>query len=280
MDWKTLLDEGAAYLNDAGILDAEQDAWYLLEFVTGMDRAAFFLHRWEESDETLVERYRDFIQKRMQHIPLQHLTGVQEFMGYSFLVNGDVLIPRQDTELLVEKVLPLLPGRKALDLCTGSGCIAVSLALMEKTASVDASDVSEGALSVARQNAKRHGANVHFVKSDLLEQISDSYDVIVSNPPYVASAVVDTLMSEVREFEPRIALDGGKDGLDFYRRIVRQAREHLRPGGMLWLEIGYDQGDSVPELLEREGYYEINLFRDYGGRNRVVCGTLRCRKEK
>lgn len=280
MDWKTLLDEGTAYLDDAGILDAEQDAWYLLEFVTGMDRAAFFLHRWEESDETLVERYRDFIQKRMQHIPLQHLTGMQEFMGYFFLVNGDVLIPRQDTELLVEKVLPLLPGRKALDLCTGSGCIAVSLALMEKTASVDASDVSEGALSVARQNAKRNGANVHFVKSDLLEQISDSYDVIVSNPPYVASAVVDTLMPEVREFEPRIALDGGEDGLDFYRRIVRQAREHLRPGGMLWLEIGYDQGDSVPELLEREGYYEISLFRDYGGRNRVVCGTLRCRKEK
>lgn len=276
MDWKTLMEEGISILRDKGISDAKLDAWYLLEHVSGMGRAEFFLHQWEKCDETAVEQYRNMIQRRAQHVPVQHITGMQEFMGYSFLVNQDVLIPRQDTEFLVEKVLPLISGKKVLDLCTGSGCIAVSLALLEGTASVDASDLSEKALSVAEENAERLGARVHFMRSDLLEQISDSYDLIVSNPPYIASAVVDTLMPEVCQHEPRMALDGGEEGLDFYRRIIQQAGGHLRPGGMLWLEIGYDQGHSVPVLLEREGFGDIRCFRDYGDRDRVVCGVWNC----
>lgn len=270
--YRELLEEGKRILVQAEIVDAECDAWLLLEHVSGMNRAQFFLHQQDTVPGELEADYRGMLRKRAEHIPLQHLTGTQEFMGLEFQVSPDVLIPRQDTELLVEKLLPHVQGKWVLDVCTGSGCIAISLAVLGKPEQMDAVDLSEKALIQAEKNAKRLGADISFYRSDMLDEITGRYDVIVSNPPYIASKVVDELMPEVQEHEPRMALDGGADGLDLYRRLLAQAPDRLLPGGLLAVEIGYDQRETVMELFREQGFTDVYCDRDLCGNDRVVMG--------
>lgn len=270
--YRELLEEGKHILAQAEIVDAECDAWLLLEHVSGMNRAQFFLHQQDTVPDELEADYRGMLRKRAEHIPLQHLTGTQEFMGLEFQVSPDVLIPRQDTELLVEKLLPHIQGKRVLDVCTGSGCIAISLAVLGKPKQMDAVDLSEKALIQAGKNAKRLGADVSFYRSDMLDKINGRYDVIVSNPPYIASDVVDELMPEVQEHEPRMALDGGADGFDLYRRLLAQAPERLLSGGLLAVEIGYDQREAVMELFREQRFTDVYCDRDLCGNDRVVMG--------
>ncbi len=217
-----------------------------------------------------------WIEKRSRHIPLQHILGCQEFMGLRFKVTKDVLIPRQDTETLVEEVMRgLHDGFHILDLCTGSGCILLSLLRYSNHCAGTGSDVSEAALKVAEENARALGQKAEFVRSDLFENISGEYEVIVCNPPYIPTGEIPGLMEEVREHDPRSALDGGEDGLCFYKKIIAQAGDYLTPGGRLYFEIGCSQAEAVSGLMKAAGYREVNVCRDLSGLDRVVSGMAR-----
>ena len=262
---------GKKYLADRQIENSGGDAWYLMEYVWGIDRNYYFLHSDDIIEQKDEERYRDLLQKRGSHIPLQHLTGTCDFMGLTFQVNDQVLIPRQDTETLVESaLLRLKEGDRALDLCTGSGCIILSLEKLRPGIRGLGADISAAALAVAKRNRDSLGLESDFCISDLFEGIEGVFDIIVSNPPYIASGKIPGLMEEVRGFEPLLALDGGADGLDFYRRIIKDARDFLKPGGWLGLEIGYDQREAVEELLRRQGFIRTETLQDLAGLDRTV----------
>lgn len=267
---KEALAKAVDKLQQMEVPDADIDAWYLLSYVTGLDRAAFFLYGEEPMAEPDMIRYRDLVTKRGERIPLQHLTGEQEFMGLDFHVNEHVLIPRQDTECLVERVLPYVDGKRVLDVCTGSGCIAIAIAKLGKPFIVHGVDISEEALAVARQNATELNASVELFAGDLMTKMDGQYDVIVSNPPYIPPSVIEGLMPEVRLHEPMLALDGGQDGLEFYRRIAGQAVTRLAPNGRLFLEIGCEQAAAVAEILQKQGYREVQVFQDLAGKDRIV----------
>lgn len=277
MKYREAYDAGRTVLA-AAIQEAETDARLLLEFVCGTDRNTLLAHGDSEVTGEQESAYRELLEKRSRHIPLQYLTGVQDFMGLEFAVNEHVLIPRQDTEILAEEALKNLhDGMQVLDLCTGSGCILISLLNYSNNCEGVGTDISEAALRTAALNAGRllgGRANIALVQSDLFENVRGMFDMIVSNPPYIKSEAIDTLMPEVRDYEPRQALDGGEDGLLFYRRILKESSRYLRKGGMLLFEIGYDQGEAVSGLMEQAGFLEVRVVRDYGGMDRVVCGTL------
>ncbi|MGN0400680.1 MAG: peptide chain release factor N(5)-glutamine methyltransferase [Acetatifactor sp.] len=275
MNYRAAYEKGKGALTVAGIQEGELDARLLLELVCGTDRNTLLVHGDRELTADEEKRYLELIRKRSQRIPLQHLTGVQDFMGLEFRVNEHVLIPRQDTEILVEEVLQNLhDGMRILDMCTGSGCILISLMHYTNACTGVGADLSGEALQVARENAKRLSSEAVFVQSDLFENIEGMFDVIVSNPPYICNSVIETLMPEVRDHEPRAALDGGEDGLDFYREIIRKSKEHLMKGGMLFFEIGCDQGQAVSGLMEKNGFLEVQVRKDYADLDRVVYGTL------
>ncbi|MCR4807761.1 MAG: peptide chain release factor N(5)-glutamine methyltransferase [Lachnospiraceae bacterium] len=266
---------GQTVLKEAGIDDAATDARLLLEFVTGLDRNGLIMQGPTQAGDDIEGRYKDLIDKRAAHVPLQHLTGHQEFMGLDFAVNEHVLVPRLDTECLVEEAMRyVLDGMRVLDLCTGSGCIIISLARYKNDLEAVGLDISKEALELARENALRNGVEVDFALSDLYEKAEGRFDVIVSNPPYIRRDVIDTLMEEVKDHEPRIALDGGEDGLDFYRRLLDGADDHLIPGGMIFFEIGYDQGQAVSQLMEDHGFKDVTVVKDLAGNDRVVHGRL------
>ena len=303
-----LLNEGSAALLQAGDTDGENDAKLLLFEVFHLDLVHFLMDRlrpFSEQDaqqQEQIRTYRGMIAKRASRIPLQQILGSQEFMGLEFFVNEHVLIPRQDTETLVELVLQEQQGteKKLLDLCTGSGCIAISLAVKGGYESVTATDLSEEALKVAERNAKAHGFAVvsHMETRDEAEQTGQpvigtkhpfvfrqgdlfaalprtearTFDIITSNPPYIPTAVIATLEPEVREHEPMMALDGTEDGLKFYRQIEKEAGTWLKPGGAIYLEIGYDQGEAVSGLLRDAGFEKVRVVKDLPGKDRVVCG--------
>lgn len=278
-----ILREGTERLKAAGLAEAVQDAWLLLSYVTGVSRAFYYGHPDKPVSEEEAERYFACIERRMKRIPLQHITGEQEFMGYSFLVNEHVLIPRQDTEVLVEEALKILrPEMRILDLCTGSGCILLSLLKKygelkpEKTQPCRCAgvgtDISKEALAVAEKNAQRLGVRADFLQSDLFEQVSGRFDMILSNPPYIPTKVIEGLQEEVRLHDPYIALDGREDGLHFYREIIRDSVYYIKEGGHLLFEIGYDQGKAVAALMENTGYKDICVKKDLAGLDRVVIG--------
>ncbi len=267
---------GQESLAKAGISDAATDAWYLMEFTIHKSRAQFLLCREEEMREEEREKYFRLIGQRASHIPLQQITGEQEFMGFLFQVNESVLIPRQDTEILVEEACrKIRPGMRVLDLCTGSGCIIISLAKLCPGIAAEASDLSLEALAVAKQNGTRLGAQVRWHQGDLFSEIQGSYDVIVSNPPYIPTAQIQTLSEEVRLHEPLQALDGKEDGLYFYRKIAAQAKRYLKPEGWLLFEIGYDQAAEVGEIMRKSGYGQIQVKKDLAGLDRVVSGKMK-----
>ncbi len=278
--YRMLYEQGRDRLLQAQVADAETDAWYLLSECFSISRMTYLMER-----ETITElppeqtaRYEELIARRAMHIPLQHLTGEQEFMGHPFLVNEHVLIPRQDTETLVETVLELTAGQQELsllDMCTGSGCIAISLALegQGRFTSVKGVDLSANALAVARENSRRLHVEAEWIQSDMFTSILPvTVDVLVSNPPYIRPEVVETLMPEVRDHEPRMALDGGADGLDFYRILTRHAPLVLTLGGLLAVEIGHDQGVEVSSLFAEAGLTDIFVKKDMAGLDRVVVG--------
>lgn len=277
-----LLNEGIERLQSAGNPDAETDARQLLLAAFHLDTVHFLLNRMQELPEeeaayTSIERYRKMVETRRGRCPLQQILGRQEFMGLEFYINQHVLIPRQDTETLVELVLEEQQNREAavLDLCTGTGCIAISLAVKGGYHKVAAADISEEALKVARRNVEMHGCGeqIRLYQGDLFHALEPGmrFDIITSNPPYIPTAVIRTLEPEVRDYEPMLALDGTEDGLLYYRRIASEAGQYLAEGGSIYLEIGHDQGDAVRALLEAEGYREIRVCKDLAANDRVVC---------
>lgn len=275
--YKDALEYGKQRLLECEIEDANLDAWLLLEYVSGISRSWYFVHEDEEISENDIEEYQILIEQRGKHIPLQQLTKEAYFYGMKFFVNENVLIPRQDTEVLVEQVLSLSKGKenlKLLDMCTGSGCILLALLANLKQASGTGVDLSEKALEVAQRNSKELGIEVSWVQSDLFDKVSGSYDIIVSNPPYIETSVIEGLMDEVKLYEPRMALDGTEDGLFFYREITMQAGKYLKNNGILAFEIGYNQGKAVSEFMKENGYKEVQVLQDLAGLDRVVTGRI------
>ena len=291
--YKELLEEGYQILNSAGIEEARLDAWLLLEFAADIKRAWYYAHMDETAETAVAEQYRQLCEKRAQHIPLQHLTGQAYFMGYEFYVDDRVLVPRQDTETLVEEAishLRELPDPKILDMCTGSGCILLSLLMELPQASGTGADVSADALEVAKENTRRLGLEkrAELIQSDLFsadyfEKNSRKkcmeYDMLISNPPYIRTADIDGLMDEVRLHDPRLALDGKADGLYFYEKITEQAGKYLKPGGWLIYEIGCDQGKDVAEIMKKKGFIQIEVKKDLAGLDRIVEGRMLTQEE-
>lgn len=266
------------------ITDGELDARLLLEHICHTNRNTLLVHGDRAVSEEEEKAYKEAIDLRKKHIPLQYITGVQDFMGLKFQVNKNVLIPRQDTETLVEEVMRYLhDGDRILDMCTGSGCILLSLLHYSNECTGVGVDVSEKVLEVAERNVAGiaglsrpvswEEGKVTLIQSDLFSRVpKEKYDIIVSNPPYIASKVIPTLMEEVQEHEPLSALDGKEDGLFFYRRIIDESREYLKKEGMLFFEIGYDQAEVVSQMMEEAGFSDVTVVKDLAGLDRVVYG--------
>jgi len=313
MNLREALFYGEKFLEKGGIAESKTDAWLLFEYVTNINRTRFFMDSTNQMPEEEFEKYKALLEKRKMHYPLQYITHIQQFMGYEFYVDESVLVPRPETEELVNlaedmisesfkvKSLPQNVGQKKieqefiknsnsaidyttdeisgniniLDMCTGSGCIGISLALYSSNADVTAVDISEAALSVAKKNAESLNAKVDFIKSDLFENLSGKkFDIIVSNPPYIETGELKVLMDEVIKHEPVLALDGMEDGLYFYREIIKDSVNFLNPGGKLLFEIGYNQGRSVSDMMKQAGFLDIKVIKDLSGLDRIVCGGI------
>lgn len=294
MKTRILVKEGEYKLSSAGCMNAKGDAEELYCFLTSTDRVGLFLRAEEEVDEETETKYRELIARRASRVPLQHITGRQEFMGFRFKVTPDVLVPRQDTETLVTeaaRIIRQMPRKKqtfmrklmgkeevtVLDLCCGSGVIGTSLAKICADIRVIGTDISEQAIALAKENAAELRANIEFQQGDLFDALSGKelkelkFDMIVSNPPYIRTNMIGILQDEVKRFEPMNALDGGRDGLDYYRRIIEKAADYLKPGGWLLFEIGHDQGEDLRKMLRDAGKYTpAEVIKDLPGRDRVV----------
>ena len=279
MNWRELLGEGERLLSGKVPGDAASEARELLFGTLGWSLSDYALRLGEPAAEREAGEYLARAKRRAAGEPLQYITGIASFFGYAFKTDRRALIPRFDTEILVEEALRRIrPGMRILDICTGSGCVPVTLALESAARGlapgfiyIEGSDISADALSLARENAARFGLKMRFFRSDLFEKAGRGYSIITANPPYITEEEMQALDPEVRFHEPRLALFGGRDGLDFYRRIVREAQEHLAPGGWLLMEIGSGQAAAVEELCSREGLREIRTVKDLAGRDRVVC---------
>lgn len=275
MTYRETVNLGEKVLSMADIAEAKTDAWLLLEMVCKIDRSFYYLHMEEEMPEEQMSEYQIALRKRAEHVPLQYIVGETEFMGLKFKVNSSVLIPRQDTETLVEEALKVVrPGMRVLDLCTGSGCVIVSILHNVSDVEGYAVDISKQALNVAKENARLNDVPVLFEHSDLFDHVTRTFDVIVSNPPYICTDEIAKLMPEVRDFEPMEALDGKEDGLYFYRKIIGQCKQYLNPEGHLLFEIGYDQGQKVSALMREIGFHDVQVIKDLARKDRVVTGML------
>jgi len=285
MNYKEIYLWGRSELEKAEVGEFELDARLLLEHICHTNRNTLLVHGDREVTAEEETAYREAITLRSSRIPLQHITGVQEFMGLEFKVNKYVLCPRQDTECLVEEVMRYLhDGIRILDMCTGSGCILLSLLHYSNHCSGIGVDISEDALKVASENVKAIASmdrpnpwdaeTVKMIHSDLFSKVpEEKFDIIVSNPPYIASSVIPTLMEEVRDHEPMSALDGMEDGLFFYRKIVAESRNYLTKEGMLFFEIGHDQGRAVSDMMKEAGFEDVTVVKDFAGLDRVVYGS-------
>ena len=264
---------GKDLLQKSNIEEYETDAWLLLEAAANCTRTDLVLRGNEPLATEQELLYKEYLEKRSLRIPVQHILGVQCFCGLDFIVTPDVLCPRLDTEVLIEEALKRIkPGSSILDMCTGSGCIVLTLLHFLKDCRGTGADLSEKALSVAMRNAKKLEKECTFIHSDLFENIEGRFDVIISNPPYIATKEIEALEPEVREHEPMMALDGKEDGLYFYRKIVSASIKHLNPEGWLMFEIGYDQGEQVSKMMKSAGYTEVRVVKDLAGLDRVAAG--------
>ncbi len=267
--------EAGSKLEAAGVPEAKENALLLLEYVCGSKRQDLYLKPDRILNDDELKALNRLIAARAERYPLQQLTGSQYFMGLEFLVDGNVLIPRQDTEILVERVLKDgAEGRTVLDLCTGSGCILISTAVLGRTKKAVGCDISRKALKVAELNAGRNGADILLYEGDLFDALpaglKGSFDIITANPPYIRTADIEGLMPEVKDHEPLCALDGGDDGLIFYRRIAMEACEWLKAGGHIYMETGSDQAEDVSAIFAAQGYAGIEVLKDLAGLDRVV----------
>ena len=290
---KEILEIGQRQLEEHGIADARLDSKLLYCHLMNITTTVLLLEYQRTLPDEQCDKYFALLDRRSSGEPLQYITGTQEFMGLEFNVDKNVLIPRQDTETMVEDALDIiernqLRGEKlpikakkdwdVLDLCCGSGAIGISLALLSKHTKVTCSDLSTGALGVAKSNASKLGAKVTFKEGDLLEPFmgrfkNRKFDVIISNPPYIRSEVIQTLQPEVRDHEPMMALDGGETGLDFYKKIIEDADKCLKKEGVLIMEIGHDQKEDVTGLMEDTGKFaNVVCLEDLAHRDRIVCG--------
>ncbi|HIU26582.1 MAG TPA: peptide chain release factor N(5)-glutamine methyltransferase [Candidatus Copromorpha excrementigallinarum] len=289
MKTRILVKEGEYRLSKAFCMDPKIDAEELFCFLTGMDKVTLFLKAEEEVDSETEEKYMELIEKRASRVPLQYITGVQEFMGHTFKVSPQVLIPRQDTETLVSEaarviretpkeklsLMERLRGAKEwdiLDLCCGSGAVGISLAKIFSNVRITATDISGEAVKLAGENARALRVRAKFLEGDMFEPVKDRrFDMIVTNPPYIKTNMISILQDEIKKHEPLSALDGGRDGLKFYRIITDKAADHLKAGGFLLMEIGSDQGEDLRKMLKDSGKYTAaEVIRDLPGKDRVV----------
>ena len=275
---KELIRESILKLEQAGISDAKTDAFLLLETAAGITRSEYLMNPDKLLTGEELKMFEGFLKRRLTHEPCQYIIGETEFYGLPFIVNEHVLIPRQDTEVLLEEASRVIKnGSSVLDLCTGSGALAVTLKHLHPDSSVTAIDISDEALSVAKKNAKRNKCEIKFLLSDLYAKLNkdEKFDVIVSNPPYVSEAEYETLMPEVKDHEPSLALLAGAEGLDIYKRLIAEAPKYLKSGGALLVEIGCSQAEAVSKLFEENGFGGIRTVKDLAGLDRVVCGKLK-----
>lgn len=268
---------GRDFLETRGVPDANLDAWLLMEEIWQISRSFYYAHREDELEKKecqgQLKRYEEYLKRRGQREPLQHILGYAWFMELKFVVNSHVLIPRPDTEILVEEARKRLrPKNRVLDMCTGSGCILLSMLYCCEDAQGLGVDISQEALEVARENSRRLKIHAEFLQSDLFEDVKGRFDMIVSNPPYIPGGQIDSLMKEVSGYDPRLALDGGEDGLYFYRRLLGEGWDRLEKDGVMLLEIGSDQGDWVRMHMEAQGYQKVQIIKDLSGLDRVVLG--------
>lgn len=277
---KEVLKSSIEEINKLNIEDASMKVKMLLSDILGKEKEYLLIHDNEELSQDVLDNFYAKLDRLKNEEPIQYILNKQEFMGFEFYVDENVLIPQPDTEILVEEVVDISKKinnnsneLRVLDMCTGSGAIAISLSKLIEKASVSASDISDGALNVAKENAIKNSVNIEFYKSDLFNDISKNvkFDIIVSNPPYIQTEVIKGLSKEVQS-EPFIALDGGEDGLVFYREIIKNAKDYIVEDGYLALEIGYDQKESVTNLLRENGYKNIYSKTDLAGNDRVVVG--------
>lgn len=277
MKIKDVLKNEIMELKKCQMEDAILKARMLVEYVLGVSNEYLAVHLEEEIDGGKLENLEKYRQELMAGKPIQYITHSQNFYGLNFYVDENVLIPQPDTEILVEEVISFLKNRKqmpkVLDICTGSGAIAIAIA-KNVSAEIMATDISSEALAVAEKNARKHGAKIQFLQSDLFDKIEGKFDCIVSNPPYIETETIEQLSAEVKN-EPRLALDGGEDGLTFYRILAEKAPHYLTKEGILALEIGYQQREKVMELLEKSGFAEVYSKKDFGGQDRIVVGKWR-----
>ncbi len=302
MKLKDILEDGKATLKKNKISDPDYDATEILLNLLDMDMARFLFECEDDLEKrydratikSIISDFDELINARASHYPLQYILGETYFCGLKFNVNREVLIPRQDTETLVEKVISDNPDKNKyiLDMCTGSGCIAVSLAALGNYKLVVGSDISTDALNIAAKNAEElvndnsfddeMNQHVYFVQSDMFDNLDkikeklgvETFDIITANPPYIRSGDIKDLQVEVKKFEPRIALDGDKDGLKYYKRIAEEAKEYLSSGGKIYLEIGYDQANDIKDIFMNKGYTHIETVKDLGGNDRVIIFTI------
>lgn len=276
-NYQEALKEGYALLKEVGIESFILDTQIILERVTKRDRSYFYAHPEALLTEEEIKQFNYYLNRRIKREPIAQIFKNKEFMGLEFEVNKHVLTPRPDTEILVEAVLEEIGEKgslKILDLCTGSGAIGLSLKKYKNNQEITLSDISLEALEVAKRNAGNFNIKVNFICSDLFNQIKDSFDIIVSNPPYIESSDIEKLEPEIKDWEPIIALDGGADGYYFYRSIISQSKKHLNENGKLFLEIGYNQSNYLKTLLEKHGFRDIKIIKDLSGINRVISGTI------
>ncbi len=286
MKIKEMIKNGIEYLNESNIEDASLKARMLLSNILDKSKEYLVIHDDEEINEKINKLYMKKIEQLKNHEPIQYIINNQEFMGFDFYVDNNVLIPQPDTENLVEEVLFIINSlekdfnqktMKILDMCTGSGVIAISLSkiLNSDKVLIYGSDISKEALKIAEQNAMQNCAKVVFLKSNIFENINENhrFDIIVSNPPYIETKIIETLSDEVKK-EPHIALDGGEDGLFFYREIIKNAKQYLNSNGYLAFEIGYNQREKVEKLLIENGYNNIYSRKDLSGNDRVVVAKI------
>ena len=280
MTWQALMKEELERLRQADIPEADSDIRLFAMDVAGCTYSTLILRMAEEVTEKQAQRLHSYVTERMTHKPCQYILGTQEFMGYEFATAEEVLIPRPETELLVEEACRIAENwkdtpdgrkRRVLDLCCGSGCIGLSFSKLRHGRDlVELADISDAAIALTKKNRERLQADCAVIQTDLFMQIEGKYDMIVSNPPYIRTDEIPKLMAEVRDFEPHLALDGKADGLYFYDKIIREAREYLYEDGYILFEIGQDQLDAVRGLLVENGYTDIKGIKDYAGLDRIV----------
>lgn len=280
MTWQALMKEELERLRHADIPEADSDIRLFAMDVAGCTYSTLILRMADEVTEEQAQKLRAYVTERMTHKPCQYILGTQDFMGMEFATAPEVLIPRPETELLVEQACEKLREKKrkqigdrklrVLDMCCGSGCIGISVAKLVSDVSVDLADISDAAIILTKKNRERLQADCTVIQTDLFAQVEEKYDMIISNPPYIRTDEIPNLMAEVRDFEPHLALDGKADGLYFYDKIIREAREHLYEDGYILFEIGQDQLDAVRGLLVENGYTGIKGMKDYAGLDRIV----------